>query len=48
MHTPMCTIDSEWEAAVLHRELTSVLMSWRDEMGVLGGRFTRKGICVSS
>lgn len=44
----MHKIDSEWEAAVLHRELISVLMTWRAEMGVLGGRFKRKGMYVSS
>ena len=25
MHTTMCKIDSQWEAAIKHRELSSVL-----------------------
>ena len=44
----MCKIDGQWEAAVEHRELSSVLCDdlerW-DGSGV-GGRLKRKGPCV--
>ena len=47
MYTAMCKKDSWWEAAVQHRELSSVLCDdvegWDEGVG---GRFKREGMDV--
>ena len=46
MYTAMCEKDSSWEAAIQHRELSSVLCDdLEGGMGV-GWRLKREGICV--
>ena len=44
MYTAICKTDSKWEAAIQHRELSSVLCD--DIEGWVGGRLKREGIYV--
>ena len=46
MYATMCKIESQWEAAVQHRELSSVFCDDLEGWVGVGGRSKREGICM--